>query len=488
MCLSLLYFNFLRKPSRLPPGEWGWPLIGCIPSLNILWMYQVEAMKQKHGKIFHWKIGGRLFVYICDYKICKSVFSTNEASDRPDVFSLNLFTKLQGGGIASSNNRACPIVRRFVLHYLKESALKVSSVEDTFAYELQCLIDDLKLNTGKPTEVPWSVNVVVTNILWKFIAGKRFDVDDKRHQAFEKVVYDIFSEGQKIAVAAFDFFPQLNTVFPNNFKRILGLGNLIENTEKCSQFIREEIDEHLSTLDPENPRDFIDNFLIEMTKEKEKKSNTAFSFSYEELQYTLAELFFAGTETTSSMFRWLILFLAKYPKVQRKVQEEIDTELNKERLPSFSDKEKLIYTQAVIYEVLRMVPVGPFSLYHRASKNISVSGYDIPKGTFLISSIFSCHFDPDYWENPSEFIPERFITPEGKLDVNKDGFVAFSTGRRSCIGEKLALMSLFYFITGILQKFDLSAPEGIELDLRPDQTKNFFLVPESYKFVITERV
>ncbi|RXG58625.1 cytochrome P450 2L1 [Armadillidium vulgare] len=283
--------------------------------------------------------------------------------------------------------------------------------------------------------------------------------------------------------------------------------------------------------------------------EKGLGSEKNFNFTYEELVYTLSDMFSAGSETTSSTFRWTILYLIKYPEIQKKVHDEIDKALPRDRLPSLLDKDQLVYMQAVINEVLRVNPIAMFGLYHAFDKDIEINGNCIPKDAIVLPSILLCHNDPDYWEDPKSFKPERFITSDGKLDINKEGFLPFSLGkqlwvrfeykaniksnnywpytfeykskiksnnywpytleykaniksnniglmhlsirpilraiiiqkldhrRRNCIGESLARMELYFFIVGILQTFEFTAPEGAELKMEPDANRPIFLIP-----------
>ncbi|RXG61329.1 hypothetical protein Avbf_15287, partial [Armadillidium vulgare] len=133
----------------------------------------------------------------------------------------------------------------------------------------------------------------------------------------------------------------------------------------------------------------------------------------------------AGSDTTTSSFKWIILYLTKYPEMQKKVYEEIDKALPRNQLPTLLEKDKLVYTQAFINEVLRISTVTMFGLYHAFDEDFEINGYCIPKDAIVIPSIIMCHHDPDYWEDPKVFKPERFITPEGKLDINKEGFLPF---------------------------------------------------------------
>lgn len=79
-------------------------------------------------------------------------------------------------------------------------------------------------------------------------------------------------------------------------------------------------------------------------------------------------------------------------------------------------------------------------------------------GTRIILHIFSVHYDPELWDQPTEFRPERFIK-NGKL-VTPEYFLAFSAGRRSCIGEQLARKELFLFFANIMQSLSIVLPVG----------------------------
>ena len=132
----------------------------------------------------------------------------------------------------------------------------------------------------------------------------------------------------------------------------------------------------------------------------------------------------------------------------------------------------MVYTEAVICEVLRKSSVVPLGILHRALEDETIDGYLIPKETTIIANIYGAHHDPQVWGDPEIFRPERWIDSDGKLK-KFDQLVAFSAGKRSCIGEPIARMQLFLFITNIFQKFDVKAagklppPDGFGVTLSP---------------------
>ena len=76
------------------------------------------------------------------------------------------------------------------------------------------------------------------------------------------------------------------------------------------------------------------------------------------MRASLLDLMFAGAETTSTVMNWSMLLLIKYPDVQKRVQEELDSVCGTERLPSLKDRQHLHYTDAVINEILRYTDIG----------------------------------------------------------------------------------------------------------------------------------
>lgn len=127
-------------------------------------------------------------------------------------------------------------------------------------------------------------------------------------------------------------------------------------------------------------------------------------------------------------------------------------------IPSLSDMDSLPFCQATILEILRMGCTAPGTLVHQAMKSVEVGGYKFKKGTLFIGNFFSTHFDEEYWEEPQQFRPQRFLTADGKLLTDTPNFFPFSVGKRVCLGESLARVELFLFFTAIVKSFQFDPP------------------------------
>lgn len=95
-------------------------------------------------------------------------------------------------------------------------------------------------------------------------------------------------------------------------------------------------------------------------------------------------------------------------------------------------------------------------------------GYDVPKGTFMIASLHAFHHNQDFWGDPEEFRPERFIE-NGKFSLKKDTSLPFGAGKRLCAGETFARNCTFLFVSALCQNFHLRLPEGAK---KPDLSRN----------------
>lgn len=175
-------------------------------------------------------------------------------------------------------------------------------------------------------------------------------------------------------------------------------------------------------------------------------------------------LFNYSLHTIPTNLDWLILYY-RYPDIQKKLQEEVDKVVNRSRLPTIDDQPKLPYVIAFIYEVMRFTSFIPLTIPHSTTRDTSVNGYPIPKGTVIFINQWSLNHDPVKWDQPDVFNPLRFLDENGAL--NKDmisNVMVFSTGKRRCIGEQLSKMQLFLFTVQIVHQCNFTAKEPPSLE------------------------
>uniref|UniRef100_A0A8C5Q5T2 Cytochrome P450 n=1 Tax=Leptobrachium leishanense TaxID=445787 RepID=A0A8C5Q5T2_9ANUR len=258
---------------------------------------------------------------------------------------------------------------------------------------------------------------------------------------------------------------------------------MFKNIRKLLLFVEKRVKLNEETLDPNNPRDYIDAFLIRMEKEK---SDPQTEFTLRNLIYSTLQIFVAGSETMSNTLVYSLLIMIKYPDVCAKVHQEIDRIIGRDRIPKLQDRNEMPYTEAVICEIQRFIDLLPLGIPRRTTRDIEYRGYNIPKGTNVFPMLSSVLKDPSCFQHPSEFHPQHFLDENGELKKN-DAFMPLGAGKRNCLGEALVQMELFLFFVTILQNFTLKSLVPVEeLDITPD-VSGLENLPKPYRIAFIPR-
>ncbi|KAK2885258.1 hypothetical protein Q8A67_016095 [Cirrhinus molitorella] len=302
---------------------------------------------------------------------------------------------------------------------------------------------------GKPFDPQHAIQNAVSNIICSIVFGDRFDYDDKRFAYLLEILKENIIQSGSLVGQVFNLLPIIKH-FPGPHQKIY------QNAVELKAFIRDAVKTHRETLDPDSPRDFIDAYLLEMEKQKTIKDST---FHEDNLVMSVSDLFLAGTDTTATTIRWGLIYLTQNPHVQERCHEEIVQVLGYDRLPSMDGRDKLPYTYATVHEIQHCANIVPSGVFHETTQPTKLRGYDIPKGTEVFTNLTAILTDKEHWKHPDTFNPENFLDENGHF-FKPESFLPFSLGPRVCLGESLAKMELFLFITSLLQWIRFSWPPG----------------------------
>jgi cytochrome P450 len=205
-----------------------------------------------------------------------------------------------------------------------------------------------------------------------------------------------------------------------------------------------------------------------------------------EIKWSSASLYSGGADTTVSAIYAFFKAMALYPEVQARAQAEIDAVVGNDRLPSFEDRDRLPYVEALTKEALRWHSVVPTSVPHRVTEDNVFNGYFIPKGSLVLSNLWQMNHDPNTYNDPMSFKPERFLGPNPEMDP-KDS--CFGFGRRICPGRVLADASIFISCAMVLAVFNLSkySEDGVVVEPNTDQSTGTISHPSAFKCIISPR-
>ncbi|KAI4887978.1 hypothetical protein NFI96_001881 [Prochilodus magdalenae] len=450
--LPVAYLHASRSNSQEkgkdPPGPKPLPILGNLLDLDLKKIHvSLVSMSKQYGSIFTVYFGPKKVVVLAGYQTVKQAL-VNNAEEFQDRDINPIFADYnQGHGILFSNGENWKEMRRFSLTTLRDFGMGKRSSEEKIIEETRYLREVFEQFKGKPFNTAQPVNYAISNIISAIAYGSRFEYSDP---LFKDMVNRSNENVRLIGSAPI----QLYNMYPWLRSWIKTRELIVRNRESCIKGINELVNRLQETLNPQDCRCLVDCFLVrKQNAEESGEKNTL--FHKQNLLYTVANLFGAGTDTTATTLRWGFLLMARYPHIQDQVQAEIDRVVGV-RQPVMEDRRNLPYTDAVIHEIQRWSDIAPMSVPHTTSCDVHFQGFFIKK-------------DENEWETPNTFNPAHFLDEEGRF-VKRDAFMPFSAGRRVCVGESLARMELFLFFTSLLQHFRFTPPPGLsedQLDLSP---------------------
>lgn len=185
------------------------------------------------------------------------------------------------------------------------------------------------------------------------------------------------------------------------------------------------------------------------------------------------EMIFRGTDTVAILLEWILARMVLHPDIQAKAQSEIDTVVCANRSVSDSDLPNLPYLHAIVKETLRMHPPGPLLSWARlAIHDTNIGPHFIPAGTTAMVNMWSITHDEQFWSEPEEFKPERFMEQDVAIMGSDLRLAPFGSGRRVCPGKAMGLATVELWLAQLLQSFkwvpsdrDVDLSENLKLSL-----------------------
>ncbi|XP_050418754.1 cytochrome P450 2D3 [Patella vulgata] len=451
--LVIGYVILMQERSGIPPGPPFWPVVGNMLDMRDKFAgkrhkYYAE-LQAKYGDIFRIYFGDQLLIVLNDFESIEEAFVKQK-----DLFSTRPVKKLWvvkqvskiGDGVIWASGQGWKDARRMAIRSLRDLGVGKSTLEERIKEEIHIVLDSFTKSEGKPIKVHEIMMKATTNIISTVVFGKRYDYGDPEFIQIIKILKDAFTD--MALFTPVQRFPMLRFI-PFIASKMLAAGNAILEVE---QFIANRIEKRKKVFDKNDIKDFIDVYLDTCV------NNESSAITDGNIRRVILDLYFAGSDTTSTTLDWAVLFMVLHPEVQKKCQEEIDSVVGDGRMVNWSDKSKMSYNEATLLEVQRLGNAVPMSLPHTTDKDTIVKGYLIPEGSLVFANLYACHLDSRYWKEPLKFKPERFLDDSGKVSKQPMAFIPFSIGPRICAGEPLARMELFLFFTNILQRFSVSTP------------------------------
>ncbi|XP_034030930.1 steroid 21-hydroxylase [Thalassophryne amazonica] len=441
--LEYLY-QFLLYPSAPSlPGPRGLFLIGNMMEMAHDHLpIHLTHLAQRYGNIYRLKCGSTTMVVLNSTEIIREalVKKWSDFAGRPISYTGDI---VSGGGHSISLGHYTEewrANRRLVHSALQHCSQQ--SLHDVIDRQAQHLRQVLMDCHSRAVDLSEDFMVAASNVITTLTFGKEYDKSSPELQDLHSCLNEIVALWGSAWISALDSFPLLRKLPNPMFARLLKL------VARRDEQIRKHLNSYKAQV-KKNRNTITDSLLqgLDHHGEHLKEVN---------IHMDIVDLLIGGTETTAAWLNWTVAFLLHRPEVQTKVYEELRTVLEG-RYPKYSDRHRLPVLGSVISEVLRLRPVAPLAVPHRAIRDSSIAGYFIPKNTIIIPNLFGAHHDPAVWMDPYSFRPERFLEGGGAL---ARAMIPFGGGARLCLGQSVAKMELFLFTAYLLRDFQFALPEN----------------------------
>ncbi|KAF7650160.1 hypothetical protein LDENG_00130380 [Lucifuga dentata] len=435
------------------------PVLGSLPWLggDLPPHLLFSQLAHRYGPLFALYLGPHYTVVVNSHQHAKEVLLQRgrDFAGRPNMVTTSLLTR-GGKDIAFSDYSALwKKLRRLVLYSFTLFGEKSSRLQDIVLSSVDSLCTELLSNGEQAFDPSPAVTRAVTNIVCTLVFSATYRYGDAELQEVIR-----YNDGivQTIARGGLvDIYPWLK-VFPNK-----SLSKLKECITVRDRLLTRKLEEHKATLSDGDPRDLVDALLQGQKHGGQGQRSAgaeAEGITDDHVLMTAAEAFGAGVETTSTTLLWILAYLLHHPEVQERVQEELDKEVGGGRAVCLSDRSRLPYLESVINEGMRIRPVSPVLIPHTAMTDTRIGGHSISRGTCVLVNMWAIHHDPQHWDKPDLFNPNRFLDIQGQR-VMPSCFLPFGAGPRVCVGESLARMELFLFLSSLLQRMSFRVPDGV---------------------------
>ncbi|ESK86760.1 hypothetical protein Moror_15178 [Moniliophthora roreri MCA 2997] len=430
------YRRSIRRFSRYPPGPKPWPLIG-----NLLDVPSTKPWKtfsewgRLYGDLVHFEILGKHNIVINSRGLAHELFEKRSRiySDRPYLVTGDLM------GWTTVSVAFAPYGETWRQHRrIIQEGLRDSAVSEYLPVQMEKTREFLVNLLNDPNNFRAHIRTLAAAIIIGVTYGHDIaSTNDYFVQLAEKAIGTLDSWGRpSVIVNIFPFMRHLPAWLPGcGFQHIM-----------------------------RQSRTWVDDMI--------------------EKPYALAI-----DRITVVAFASFFLAMAIYPQVQKRAQGEIDRVIGKDRLPTYDDRPKLPYIEAVLRETLRWHPVAPLGLFHAALSDDTVNGYYVPKGAPIAANIWAMTRDESVYSDPESFVPERYLTEDGTCNDDEMTFI-FGFGRRICPGRHLASESLWAGMASVLAAFDITKAKdeaGNEIEIDAAYSDGVISHPGEFRCSITPR-
>ncbi|CAN6305213.1 unnamed protein product [Urochloa humidicola] len=456
-----------RKRAPLPPGPWGWPVLGNLPQLGGKTHQTLHEMSKVYGPLLRLRFGSSNVVVAGSAAVAEQFLRAHDGNFScrpPNSGGEHMAYNYQDVVFAPYGPRWRAMRKVCAVNLFSARAL--DDLRAVREREASLMVRSLAGQASAAVPIGKAANVCTTNALSQAAVGRRvFGIgagSDKGGGAgqFKEIVLEVMQVGGVLNVG--DFVPALRWLDPQGV--VARLKKLHRRFDHMMDGIIADRKAGITPAGGEEDKDLLGLLLAMVHDERPLAGGEEDRITETDAKALMLNLFVAGTDTTSTIVEWSLAELIRHPDILKQAQEELDAVVGRGRLVMESDLPRLTFFNAVIKETFRLHPSTPLSLPRMAAEECEVAGYRIPKGCELLVNVWGIARDPALWPDPLEFRPARFLPGGSHVDVDLKGadfgLIPFGAGRRICAGLSWGLRMVTLTSATLVHAFDWELPAG----------------------------
>ncbi|GLT40275.1 hypothetical protein SLA2020_144230 [Shorea laevis] len=462
--LVALFGSFLPRKGRrrLPPSPLKLPIIGNLHNIRFLNLHRsLWRLAQHFGPLMLLHFGAVKVLIVSSADGAREIMKTHDIifANRPRARALQKLVYNYKDIVSAPYGEYWRQIKSIsVLHLL--SNRRIQSFRAVREEETALMIDEIERasSSSSPINLTEIFATLTNNVVCRVALGRKYGGESGRK--FLKLLTE-FQELLGVPNVG-DFIPWLGWVSYVN-----GLDARMDKVAKeFDDFLEGVVEEHMAqrkkgpnidSVNREEQKDFVDVLLW-----IQRENLAGFKIDRVSIKAVILDVFSAGTDTTYSSLEWAMTELLRHPNVMKQLQKEVREIAGEKSDIKEKDLEKMHYLKAVIKETLRLHPPFPLLLPRESAQDVEVMGYNIAAGTWVIVNAWAIGRDPMSWEQPEEFIPERFLNSSIDFKGHDFQLIPFGSGRRGCPGILFATTINELFLANLVHKFDWTLPSGVK--------------------------
>ncbi|XP_056689022.1 geraniol 8-hydroxylase-like [Spinacia oleracea] len=445
---------------NLPPGPSPFPIFGnllqMLPNITKPHKYFAELAKT-HGPIMSLQLGSTTAIVVSTSTLAKQVFLKNHDAFSSlydlDAVRAHDHEKFSIGPLSASSPMWKVLRKIYNTRLLSDKMLETMQthryrkLEELLCYMKECSQTNTIVDVGQ----------AVYDASFDMISSTIFSMDsscDVRITKIKDLMDCIIKEIGRPNIV--DCYPLLKMMDPQRIRH-----RLTAYCVKLFKLFDEIVGMRLkSRKDQVHSLGLYNDLLDVILDVMEDQSD---EINRDHLHHLLLDLFGAGMDTTSKTMEWAMAELLRNPVFLRKLQEELDSVIGKGNTIMESQISKLPYLQAIVKETLRLHPSAPLLLPRKVEKDVEIDGFQLPKGAMLIVNAWAIGRDPNNWDDPDSFIPERFMGSELDVKSQFNQLFTFGAGKKICPGIPLAMRMISLVLGNLISSFNWKLEDVGEL-------------------------